>query len=189
MELRRRGVQFTEHLAKEFGITAGIAIQKENEVVIVDMKNFNAEQAPSSNMGFRDPIYCTAIGKILLAINAQENEVLRIIGSDFPLKKYTVNTIIHKEALLQELNDCRKKGYAIDNEESLEGLRCVAVPIFDNTNKAIAALYVSSMWNYSIETLTGKVLESCQLAAASLSKEMGCLSYFANIEAIKNREC
>lgn len=186
LELRRRGVRFTERLAKEFDISAGIGIREGSEIVIVDIKNFNVTQAISTNMGFRDPVHCTAIGKMLLSTLPDE-EILRVIG-DFPLKRNTAKTITDKDALLLEMRKCRKDGYAVDDEESVDGLRCLAMPVYDYTNKAIAALNVSNLSRYNMEEFKGLILDACRLAAADLSKEMGCLSYFANLEALKNFE-
>jgi IclR family acetate operon transcriptional repressor len=60
------------------------------------------------------------------------------------LPALTSNTITNKEALLEELATVREQGYAVDDVENEEGIRCVGAPIFDHRGEVIAALSVSA---------------------------------------------
>ena len=86
--------------------------------------------------------YCSAIGKILLAYKPQK-ELQAYLGSD-DFVALTPRTITDVEDLAAELRHVRQCGWAIDNEEIVEGLRCVAVPIFDAAGLVCAAISASA---------------------------------------------
>lgn len=89
----------------------------------------------------RVAVYCSALGKAILAHLGDEqiDEYLRVT----PLKMLTRTTIVRGAELRRELKRIRQQGYAVDNEENLEGVICVGVPIFDGDNHPLAALSVS----------------------------------------------
>ena len=86
------------------------------------------------------PLHCTGVGKILLAYGSGNllNRVARTSG--FP--RFTPQTITSLANLKKELEGIREQGYAVDQEEAVEGLRCVAGPLFDHTGRVIAAFSV-----------------------------------------------
>lgn len=97
-------------------------------------------------IGSSNHLHCTALGKSILAYDdLLLEEVLKK-----PLVKKTKHTITDKDALLEELAKVRERGYAIDNLEQSEHLICIGAPIFDSTNKPIAALSVTSFFKMDI---------------------------------------
>jgi len=94
-----------------------------------------------SKIGRRNPIYSTAIGKVLLA--EREEVFIREILSDVNFIKHTDKTLESTEQLLSELRLVQKQGYAEDNEEQEPGLRCIAAPIYDRFGIVIAGLSIS----------------------------------------------
>ncbi|NMD38155.1 MAG: IclR family transcriptional regulator, partial [Christensenellaceae bacterium] len=129
-----------EELAEEFGETIYIAKLFDSHVIYIDAIY------PKSNMGGRNVIgiqadtYCTGVGKSLLAYQDQ-NIIDDIIKKG--LKPYTKNTITNSEVLNEELEEIRKRGYAIDNMEHEHGIKCVAVPLFNVTGEVVAAMSIS----------------------------------------------
>lgn len=95
-----------------------------------------------SSIGKGGPLYCTGIGKALLAFSEQEyiNRFLKQVK----FVKYTDNTITHKKELKDELEKIKKSGYAIDNMEHEDNIRCVAAPILDYSGDLIAAISISA---------------------------------------------
>lgn len=89
----------------------------------------------SSKVGGHSPLYCTGLGKVLLA-HLPESELGEIL-SKVNLTKFTENTNTNVEHLLNELVNIREVGYALDNEEHERGVGCIACPVFDH--KGIAA--------------------------------------------------
>jgi IclR family KDG regulon transcriptional repressor len=94
-----------------------------------------------SRIGRRNPLHSTAIGKVLLAWMdpAEARDVLAHIE----FRKSTSKTLSSAEAVMSILPQVRAQGYGEDIEEQEEGLRCLAVPVFDRFGRVIAGLSVS----------------------------------------------
>ncbi len=95
----------------------------------------------SANTGERRPLHSTGLGKALLAFQPRE------VRDRVLARKMTTSgprTITTEMALREELSLIRHRGYAIDDEENVQGTRCVAAPILDQTGDAVAALSVSA---------------------------------------------
>ncbi|CAH0528709.1 DNA-binding transcriptional regulator KdgR [Vibrio hippocampi] len=94
-----------------------------------------------SRVGRRNPLYSTAIGKVMMA-DMDPNEAKQLLESvDFI--KHTANTHETPEQVMEELDRVRVERFGEDNEEQEPGLRCIAVPIYDRFGHAIASISVS----------------------------------------------
>lgn len=165
-----------ERLVKITEQSAHLVINDHGEALYL-----NKVEAPGSlitqpsQIGLRFPMHCTAVGKVLLS-NIGEVGLDQIIAEK-GMKKLTHNTISNKGELLVEINKIRDQGYAIDNEEIQPGLRCVAAPIKDYTNKVVAAISVSGLVsNMSDETIPfviGEIVDT----ADKISSDLGCRNY------------
>lgn len=138
MELRTEARPELKKLNKETNETIHLAILDNGEVVYIDKIESQRPIRMYSSIGKRAPAHCTGVGKALLA-HLPEGEV-DDIAKDKGLKEYTENTITSFSALRNELGEVREQGYAIDNAEHEEEIRCVACPIYDHTRKVIAAI-------------------------------------------------
>lgn len=128
-----------------------------------------------SRVGRRNPLYSTAIGKVLLAWREPE-EVLDIL-SGIEYVRSTDRTILSTEALLPVLQQVREQGYGEDNEEQEEGIRCVAVPVFDRFGVVVAGMSISfPTLRYTEEGLR-EYVDRLQQAARTLSQQMGYHHY------------
>lgn len=96
-----------------------------------------------TKLGARVPLYCTAVGKAMLARLSSE-EIAKYF-SEVKLKKYTQHTITKREDLRRELATIQRLGYAIDNEECAIGVRCAACAIMDSNDNPIATVGVSGI--------------------------------------------
>ncbi|MFW6850119.1 DNA-binding transcriptional regulator KdgR [Burkholderia gladioli] len=94
-----------------------------------------------SRVGRRNPLYSTAIGKVLLAF-MPEDEVRETLAR-VEFKPSTARTLGSAEALIAILPQVRRQAYGEDDEEQEEGLRCLAAPIFNRFGNAVAALSIS----------------------------------------------
>lgn len=110
------------------------------EVVYLDKTESHQSMRIVTTIGARIPAYCTGIGKAMLAY--QDMEVLM---EKLPenLKQYTPKTIPNRKALLEQLDEIRNVGYALDDEEHNIGLKCIAAPVFDYNGQAKYAISVS----------------------------------------------
>lgn len=124
-----------------------------------------------SYAGLRNPMYCTGVGKSILAF-LPDDEICQI-WSRTPKTQFTPNTITDFKKMKSEIEDIRKKGWAVDDEEHELGIRCVAAPIFNFEHEPVAAISVSGtlgrMDADKIERIAPMVLSS----TADISKLLG----------------
>lgn len=132
MDVRRIAYPIIEEICYKLEETVHVGILDGIEVVYVDKKECDKSIKISTKIGARNPAYSTADGKVMLAHLDLETQ-LAIIPED--IKKFTPNTITDKKSVIEQLAIIRKNGYAIDYEENVIGLTCVAAPVFDYTGK------------------------------------------------------
>lgn len=139
---------------------------------VVTVERFEGAQvlALRAEIGGRRPAYCTASGKAILAQLA-DDEVERILATGMPPR--TARTITAPVVMRHHLGEVRERGFAVDDEERMEGVRCVAAAIFDYDGYAcgaisIAAPVLRTPWE-RLQALGG---EAC-LAAEEISRQMG----------------
>ena len=126
-----------------------------------------------SRVGRRMPLYCTAIGKVLLAYAKDDEREAALDG--VRLLAMTPNTLTTRAALDAELAQVRAQGFARDNEEREENLHCIGAPIFDYTGAVVAALSVSwPSFRYELTEERGWI-DRVKSAAAAISAVLGYL--------------
>ncbi|QLG29937.1 IclR family transcriptional regulator (plasmid) [Halorarum halophilum] len=117
-----------DNLAVETGETAQFATEEHGRVVYLYKARGENGVQTSSNVGTREFFHCTSLGKVMMA-NMSEDQIDEIIERHgLPAK--TVNTVTDRESLREAFEQIRERGYAIDDEENVQGLRCVAAPVF-----------------------------------------------------------
>lgn len=121
-------------------VYSGLYIRN-NQVVFTIVELPDTPYILSPRLGFFVNAHCTASGKVLLAYC--DKAELGWIFESGELTKQGPNTITDPEQLLSELDNIRKNGYAVDDEESLDGLMCIAVPIFNHLKECIKSLSIS----------------------------------------------
>jgi IclR family transcriptional regulator, acetate operon repressor len=130
---RRRVVEpLLEALAARFGETAHYAELDGAEVVYLAKMTTRGRGAQmTSIVGGRNPAHCTGLGKALLAYELpDETAVAAYVDVHGPLVQRTERTRFETEALAADLELVRARGYALDDEESEEGINCIAFPLF-----------------------------------------------------------
>lgn len=159
-----------QRLVDKFNLSANLAIRDRHEIVYVDViepKGTPLRVAYST--GDRFGVHHTALGKALIAY-LPPYELEDILEAE--LTALTPRTLTTPEELVKELEQVRRQGYAVDDEESLPGLRCVAAPIWDNYG-VVASLSASG----STLTITLERVEeiACSLmeAARRISAQLG----------------
>lgn len=134
---------YLEQLAAGTGETVHLVARNNDEVVYL-YKEDRRESVihMASFVGFRSPMYRTAVGKSILALLPEE-EVRRIWDRSV-IEPLTPNTIVRYDDLLENLAIVRQRGWAMDNEENELGVLCIAAPIKDFTNTPIGAISISA---------------------------------------------
>jgi IclR family transcriptional regulator, acetate operon repressor len=131
-----------EHLRQLTPETIHFAVLAGTDAVYVDKIDGRRAYRMASEVGHHLSLHCTAIGKSILAFLPEERraEILRETG----LPRRTPNTITKPELLDVELADVRRRGFAIDDEENENEIRCVGASVFNARGEPFAAVSVSA---------------------------------------------
>lgn len=129
-------------LANQINETAHLAIREGKNALFIDSAHANHVIAVAGQTGELVPLYCTAHGKALLA-DADERELRAQFGSG-PLQKYTKNTITSISALAKDCIAIKKRGFATDEAEYQEEMRCVAAPIRVQNDTIVGSIGISA---------------------------------------------
>ena len=127
-------------LVSDLGETCNLAVLKRGELFYLDRVEANWALRLHLPPGTVLPPHCSASGKLLLAFKAPEERAKLL--ENLPLEKFTHRTITDHDLLASELERIVSTGYAIDNEEYVLGVSCVAVPVRDATGDVVAAIAV-----------------------------------------------
>ncbi|HZK25914.1 MAG TPA: IclR family transcriptional regulator [Thermoclostridium sp.] len=168
IELKTEAMPFMRHLAESTGQVAHLAILDETEIVYIEKIDVVQSLRMYSQIGERIPVYCSALGKVLLANLdvAYRNKIVQRIN----FVPYTENTIVDKEQFILELGKTKQRGWAIDNQEHESGIRCIAAPIKDFTGRTIAALSITGNISQEKERSFIKMMIE---TASNISRQMG----------------
>ncbi|MCG8516122.1 MAG: IclR family transcriptional regulator [Halanaerobiales bacterium] len=175
LELRREIKPLLEELMEKSNETIHLGIIDNGEAVYIDKVEPSQTIRMYSSVGKRIPLYCTGIGKVLLAFTAPA-EMEKVIAR-IELKAFTPSTITDQLKFKAHLVEIREKGYALDNVEHEEGVRCVAGPIFDHQGNLTAAFSISG----PVMRMTEERLpETIELVKEYTGKMSAVLGYIAN---------
>jgi DNA-binding IclR family transcriptional regulator len=123
-------------------------------------------------LGHRLPAYCTASGKVQLAYESRDH--LAQIFEGQVLKKHTPNTIDNFDKLVSHLKEVARLGYAIDNEEWEEGVRCVGAPVRDYSHRVVAGVGLAGpVSRFSMERIEKELVPLVKEAASKISQRLG----------------
>jgi IclR family transcriptional regulator, KDG regulon repressor len=135
LPLREAAKPFLRRLMERTGECAHLAVQSQGMALYVDQVESPATLRVNVQVGQMGPLHCTALGKILLAFT----------GTPVPetLESHTARTITDPSALGRALEEVRRAGYAVDDEEFDPGVRCIAVPAVDFRGKVVGSMGIS----------------------------------------------
>lgn len=125
----------------------------------------------SSEIGLTRPMYCSAVGKAILAGLTQDE--VREIWEASEIESKTIHTITSFDKLKTELTEISKLGYALDNEENELGIRCIAVPVFDYHDRPEYALSISTLSGRMPDTRLSELASLLLDTASTLSGILG----------------
>lgn len=171
VELHSMAHPHLEALVKQTGETAHLGVVAGGELISIASVETDRSLRLPGTVGRRSPLYCSSQGKSILAFSTEAVAAEMIRGIQF--KGFTRNTITTAARLMQELERVRKCGYALDNEEFENDLRCIGAPVFNHEGKVIAAMSIAGpmyrIGNREIPRLAAAVV----LASKKLSAVMG----------------
>jgi DNA-binding IclR family transcriptional regulator len=130
-----------ERLATETGEIAQFATEEHGWVTYVYKADSESDIQTASSAGKREYMHSTALGKTMLAWMPDDRVTAILDKHGMPRK--TEYTTTDRSAIFEHLNDIRDQGYALDNQENIEGLCCVAVPVTDANSEVFGAVSLS----------------------------------------------
>jgi len=171
ISLIKEAMPYIEALSKEFNENVYLGVLFEGEVMFEAKKEAPRKISLITHVGTRAPVHSTALGKVLIA-GLSKKERKKIIGNK-SLRRLTKNTIINKKVLENEIEKIQKIGYAIDDEENENEIKCVAAPIKDNNGKVVAAISISGP-SYRFNTAQQKIMIKAVIETAKqISSRLG----------------
>lgn len=140
MPLPRIVQPILDRLSEEIGQSTSVSILDEREIVYVARAAQRRVMSIALMPGSRLPAYCTSMGRVLLA--ALDRDRVRTILEASPRLARTEHTITDIDALMAEIDETRRRGYALIDQEVEIGLRSIAVPLKTVRGQTVAALNV-----------------------------------------------
>jgi IclR family transcriptional regulator, KDG regulon repressor len=143
MDIRKTARKYLLDLSAKTGQTVHLGILDGREGVYIDKVEGKQSIIRYSRIGRRLALHSTAIGKVLLAY--QHPNEIEILLKDYQYQYQTANTIINENLFRNEIENVKQQGYAVDDQENEQGVRCAAVPIFNGKGQVLAAISISTL--------------------------------------------
>jgi DNA-binding IclR family transcriptional regulator len=122
-------------------------------------------------LGERFAASCTSIGKVILA-DLPPDDLAAFLAS-YPPRAHTPRTITDRDQLAAEIARAGERGYALDDEETLPGVRCVAAPVRDHAGRVVAAINVSGPAGEFLADRRQQYIAEVTAMAATISERLG----------------
>lgn len=171
LEIRKIAMEEIVKLQDLTNESVHLGVLDETEVISIEAIESNRSVRAKIWIGKRAPLYCTAVGKAILAFLPQtkRDQILEKIE----LKKYTNNTITDFDSLIKEIEKIRINGYAVDNMEHEEDVKCIGAPVFDAQNSIIASISLSGPFNRITKDKEKEFETLVKKTALNISKKLG----------------
>jgi DNA-binding IclR family transcriptional regulator len=171
LDLRKIAHPNLVEIGKKTGETIHLTIFDGKSVVYIDKVESNRPVRMYSKIGNIAPVYCTAVGKVILAF--QNDQVIREILDNTVLRRHTDNTITNIDLLLKELDRIREDGFAVDNSEHEKDICCIASPIWHHDKTVNAAISISAVRSrFDLQGLL-KYKDLLKQKCEGISRELG----------------
>jgi DNA-binding IclR family transcriptional regulator len=171
LDICRIARPFLQGLNAKFDETVHLTVLDRDEVLYLDCVESRRRLRTYSVIGVRAPLYCTSVGKAILAY--QDDEEIRRIALEKGMPAFTVNTITDVDALLAEAGRIRQEGYAVDDMEHEDHLRCVGAPIWNADGKVAASLSLSGPAERNTQERIREMAPSVVEAGLEISRRLG----------------
>jgi DNA-binding IclR family transcriptional regulator len=171
MDIRQKAKSWLTELSQQTGQTTHLGILDGHEGVYIEKIEGKLAAIAYSRIGRRLPVHATAIGKVLIAW--LDEKLLDNLLDGYQYTRFTPSTIESREALMNALAQTRVQGYALDSEENEQGVRCVAVPVWNHESRVIAALSLSTLTSRVDDDELTRFRLLLEEAGLQLSKSLG----------------
>ncbi len=171
LDIRRVSLPYLQELNRQTRETIHLTVRHGLSAVYVEKLDSSEPLRIHSRIGAAVPLYCTAVGKVMLAHMPDDERkgILPQLG----LKRLTPNTVGNLQELDAELYRVRKNGYACDLEEHELHIRCLAAPIWDHAGGVNASLSITAPVVRMAVTRLRQLAPLIQTAGLQISRELG----------------
>jgi len=173
IDLQTSARPVTEELMEKTRTSVFLGILNGRQVTILDIVESRQDLNITAPVGSTIPLFAGAVGKVFLASMAEE-QAARIIKSK-SLPRFTENSIVDTALYFQELRQVREKGYAVDDEEYILGVRAVASPLMGlgQLRSAIWAVgFKASLDEKKMQTLTGETHKAAKTISRRIQEQL-----------------
>jgi len=171
LDIRSFARPVLQKLSGDTGESSHLAVLNGDKSMLVEVADSPHPVRIAARPGTLVELHCSSTGKVFLAFSISEP---KMFSETLELTSHTKNTDTSVPAVLASIEQTRKLGYAMDEEEYVPGVRCIAAPVTNAFGKTIAAVGItastSTFTKSKIRTLSVKIKK----AAAEISKKLGC---------------
>ncbi|MBU6302504.1 MAG: IclR family transcriptional regulator [Verrucomicrobia bacterium] len=172
-----RSLAFCAHealrnLRDETGETVQLVIESGGKALVLEQFRGTHALQVCGEVGMRIPLYSCAPGKAILASWGESPLAAWFREEGKTLKKFTERTLARREDLLPALENIRRLGYAVDRAEGVEGIHCVAAPVFDHYRQPIGAITVMAPINRMPEEEFPAFARRCQETVERIERKL-----------------
>jgi IclR family acetate operon transcriptional repressor len=171
LDIRRLSLPYLRELNQQTRETIHLTVRHGLSAVYVEKLDSPEPLRIHSRIGAAVPLYCTAVGKVMLA-NMPEGEQDRVLP-ELAIRRLTPNTVGNLQELKTELFRVRKNGYACDLEEHEMHIRCVAAPIWDHAGSVQSSVSITAPVVRMPVTRVRQLAPLIQAAGMQISRELG----------------
>ena len=161
-----RAMPYMKSLVAEFDETVNVAMKLQHEVIVIEALEGRQSMRSGAKAGDKDEWFNSSLGKAILAFSPEEE--VRELLERFPPQRRTKKTLMSASAIFDDLATVRRRGYALDDEESEIGMKCVGVPIWggDAVTNAISVSGPAQRIDNRLDEIAARL----QAAAAEISR-------------------
>ncbi|NOU65453.1 helix-turn-helix domain-containing protein [Paenibacillus sp. LMG 31461] len=169
--LRSAALHEMKKLSEMYGDTINLGVLLEGEVLYVEILESTQPLRMTDTVGSKSPFHATAMGKAMAAFLPEEKvkELITLQG----LPALTKNTIVSEAQFQLKLQQVREQGFALDDQEIVEGARCLAAPIFNMYGNVEGAVSMSGAMHRFADEVIPEMAESIKAAANRISRKLG----------------
>jgi IclR family acetate operon transcriptional repressor len=174
-DVRAVALPYMQQLLERYQETVNLAVFRQRRLVIIEVLEGLRSIRQGARVGEQDRLRSTALGKAVLAIHTDDEALALLVGE--PTDTMTLRAKRTDEGMLREVDAIRRRGYAIDDEESEVGLRCVGVALTQGPGRAVALSISgpSHLFSPDVAAEAGTVLAGVAAQLAHLMRDRGRL--------------
>lgn len=171
MDLRRDALPFLRELNEKTREMVHLTVYDRDAAVYIEKIESSTPLRVYSEIGKAAPLHCTGVGKVLMAA-LSDGELAELLKR-YPLRRFTPSTITDVAAMKNELSRIRARGFAMDNEEHEQHIRCVAAPIRNHLGKVVASISIAGPTTRVTPTRVPELIQAVKDTAQRLSTRLG----------------